>query len=127
MTRLKALEAEWEARFRLEPKLPTAALLTGAMAMACGFGAAMFLLFAIAMHFQHWTLQVAIFTALALALGGVNRYFARQWFKKVEAWSAEREQVRREMEALRAGTDDPKQTTPGISPALSEDGAKGQS
>ena len=107
-TRLKRLEAEWEARFRLEPKLPTSALLTGAMAMACGFGAAMFLMFAIAMHFQRWTPQVAVFTALALALGGVNRYIARQWFKKVEAWSAEREQVLREMAALRAGTGDQK-------------------
>lgn len=100
--RLRELEADWQARFRLQPKLPTSALLTGAMAMACGFGAVMFLMFATAVSFQRWVPQLAIFTVLALALGGLNRYFAWRWFQQVKLWSAEREIVSKELEALRA-------------------------
>jgi len=100
--RLRQLDADWKARFRLQPKLPTSALLSGAMAMACGFGAVMFLMFAFAVSFQRWVPQFVIFTALALALGALNRYAAWHWFEQVKLWSAAREEMLSEIEALRA-------------------------
>jgi len=100
--RLKRLQGEFEARYRLQPKLPSAALLSGATAMACGFGAVMFLMFAWANGFNRWLLQFFIFGGLSLALGLVNRYFARRWFAKVQVWSAERAALLDEIESLRS-------------------------
>lgn len=100
--RLKRLEADFDARYKLQPKLPSSALLTGAMAMACGFGAVMFFMFAWANHFERMVLPLAIFTVLALALGIANRILAKRWFAMVQVWSAEREVVLIEIEALRA-------------------------
>ena len=99
---LADLEAEWDRRFAAQPKLPSSALLTGAVSMACGFGAVMFFGFAWATGFRMWLPQMWIFAGLSLALGLLNRYFARRWFGEVERWSAERVALARELEAARA-------------------------
>lgn len=98
---LEDLEAEWTRRFATQPKLPTSALLTGAVSMACGFGAVMFFGFAWANGFRVWVPQLCIFTALSLGLGLLNRYFARRWFKEIEVWSAEREELARRIRELK--------------------------
>ena len=77
-------------------------LLSGATAMACGFGAVMFLMFAWANGFNRWLPQFFIFGGLSLALGLANRYFARRWFAKVQVWSAERAALLDEIESLRS-------------------------
>ncbi|MBI3830439.1 MAG: hypothetical protein HY291_13045 [Planctomycetes bacterium] len=99
--RLKRLEANFDTRYKYEPKLPSSALLTGAVAMACGFGAVMFFMFAWANHFERWVQPLAIFATLALALGFTNRILAKRWFAMVQVWSAEREALLAEIEALR--------------------------
>lgn len=101
--RLKRLEAEFEARYRHQPKLPSSALFCGALAMACGFGAVMFLMFAYAVSFQRWVPQLLVFGALSLLFGLANRFFARRWFAKVRVWSAERAQLLDEIEHLKKG------------------------
>lgn len=100
--RLAELEAAWEARYRLEPKLPTSALLTGAVAMATGFGTVMFVGFAWATGWpKMFVIHAVVFGVLSLVLGLLNRYFARRWFRSVETWSAERRSLAAELESLR--------------------------
>ncbi|MBE7467164.1 MAG: hypothetical protein HS116_27135 [Planctomycetes bacterium] len=99
--RLAAGQAEFERKFRLEPKLPSSALLTGAVAMATAFGAIMFLMFAWSRKFEDWMGGFYVFTALTLCFGAVNRYLAWRWFKQIEVWSAERQALLAEIEALR--------------------------
>lgn len=99
--RLAAGQAEFERKFRLEPKLPSSALLTGAVAMATAFGAIMFLMFAWSRKFEDWMGGFYVFTALTLCFGAANRYLAWRWFKQIEIWSAERQALLAEIEALR--------------------------
>ncbi|MCW8132221.1 MAG: hypothetical protein KIS92_17875 [Planctomycetota bacterium] len=101
--RLKRLEADFEARYRYQPKLPSSALFSGALAMACGFGAVMFFMFAYANGFQRWVPQMLVFGALSLLFGLANRLFARRWFAKVRVWSSERAQLLDEIEHLKKG------------------------
>lgn len=107
--RLAELEAAWEARYRREPKLPTSALLTGAVAMATGFGTVMFVGFAWATGWPRmFVTHAVVFGVLSLVLGLLNRYFARRWFRSVETWSAERRSLAAELEALREPVSGPR-------------------
>lgn len=107
--RLAELEATWEARYRLEPKLPTSALLTGAVAMATGFGTVMFVAFAWATGWPRmFVIHAVVFGVLSLVLGLLNRYFARRWFRSVETWSAERRSLAAELESLRGPASAPR-------------------
>jgi len=101
--RIAHLEAQWNARFIEQPKLPTSALLTGATAMACGFGAVMFLAFGVVQHFQQPYLNLLIvFGALSLTLGFVNRFLANRWYTSVVVpWSDDRKKAADELEALK--------------------------
>ena len=92
----------WLDKFEEQPKLPTSALLTGAVAMALGFGAIMFLVFAWATQFQStYTIGLAIFSTLSVAMGLTNRLLAKHWFKQVKAWHAERIQAATEIDTLK--------------------------
>jgi hypothetical protein len=102
-TSLDRLEREWAERFALEPKLPSAALLSGAVAMALGFGFVMFLAFAWLHRFpRSYLWGTLIFGTGALAAGLLNRYLAGRWFRQVREWHAQREALRARIEALRA-------------------------
>ena len=104
---LAELEADWRRRFVLQPKLPSSALLAGAVAMALGFGAVMFLAFAAATGFhQGYLVPGVLFASGSLALGLLNRRIARRWFGEVKVWSAEREALQREIESARQGAAD---------------------
>lgn len=95
------LEARWRREFAQQPKLPTSALLTGAVAMALGFGAVMFFMFAMANGFRTWLGHLAWFTGLALAVGLLNRYLANRWFTRVVIpWSQARGELKTRLEAL---------------------------
>ena len=101
--RLADLEREWDARFAQQPKLPSSALLSGAVAMACGFGAVMFFAFAWLRGFQlSYCIWCGIFATLSVALGLFNRMMARRWLRSVEAWSAERKELNAEIAELRS-------------------------
>ncbi|HLX61748.1 MAG TPA: hypothetical protein VKX17_10745 [Planctomycetota bacterium] len=102
-SRLAELEAMWRARFMEQPKLPSSALLTGAVAMALGFGTVLFLIGAIVTHFvSAWTILVSIFGALSLLCGITNRILARRWYRRVVIpWGNERKAMKAEIEALR--------------------------
>jgi hypothetical protein len=94
--RLSALEQHWRERFVAQPKLPTSALLTGAAAMAMGFGAVLFFL-SEKMRPYAW-----IWVALSVSLGLINRLLANRWYKKtVLPWSEERRALKEEIDALR--------------------------
>ena len=100
-TRLAELERIWRERFMKQPKLPTSALLTGAVAMALGFGAVLFLLSA-TMRQHAW-----IWICLSAACGVTNRILANRWYRKVVVpWSDERIAMKAEIDALRV--------TPGV-------------
>ena len=100
--RLQELEATWSRKFMEQPKLPSAALLTGAIAMALGFGAIVFFSFAWATNFRRtYTVGLIIFTTLSLCLGIGNRILARRWFEEVKTWSAERKEAASEIERLK--------------------------
>jgi len=100
--RLNELEMQWTRRFTLSPKLPTAALLSGAVSMALAFGAMLFFAFSWAVRFRAWTFPAGLFLGLSLAAGLFNRWMARRWYRTVEHWDAERRQAEKEIERLRA-------------------------
>lgn len=86
----------WNEKFIQQPKLPTAALLTGALAMAMGFGLVLFMLSAW-MRPHAW-----IWLVLGALAGVVNRLLARRWYKTVVVpWDQERRATRAEIESLR--------------------------
>ncbi len=94
--KLAELEGIWRARFMRQPKLPSSALLTGAFAMALGFGAVLFLLSA-KMRPYAW-----IWIALSATCGLTNRYLANRWYKKdVIPWGDERNALKAQIDALR--------------------------
>jgi hypothetical protein len=98
---LDEMERIWRARFVEQPKLPSSALLMGAVAMALGFGAVLFLLTAKLRPYA-W-----IWIALSVAAGLLNRYYARRWYERdVLPWSEERKALKAEIEAARAGKTD---------------------
>jgi len=101
-TRLFELKKTWAEKYRDQPNLPTSALLTGAVAMACGFGAVMFFAFAWTTNFKsNYVWGTAIFATLSLSMGLLNRFFARRWYEMIKVWHAERVAVQKEMEALK--------------------------
>jgi hypothetical protein len=93
--RLAQLERLWNEKFVQQPKLPTEALLTGALAMALGFGAVLFLLSYKVRHYA-W-----IWIALSIFFGLLNRFFAARWYRRVVIpWDLERRAVAAEMKEL---------------------------
>lgn len=104
---IDALEKIWLERFVYQPKLPSSALLTGAVAMALGFGAVLFLLAAPVRRYA-W-----IFIALSIAFSIVNRVFAKRWYNRVVLpWSAERAAFKARIDALREPCSDSSGNTP---------------
>ena len=96
------LEEQWRARFEKQPKLPTSALLTGAVSMALGFGAMMFLFFWYASKTGAWSYHALVFGGLAVALSLVNRYLAQRWYRHVVVpWSKEREELKARLARMR--------------------------
>jgi hypothetical protein len=90
------LERLWLDKFSRQPALPTAALLSGALAMALGFCAALFLLSA-ALRPRAW-----IWIVLATLCGLLNRWLARRWYRRVVVpWDHERRAVAEELNRLR--------------------------
>jgi len=107
--RLAELENIWRQRFMRQPKLPTSALLTGALAMACGFGAVFFLigLFiaknAMSRFTEKWLILASVFGALAILFGVVNRWLAGRWYKEIVVkWDEERKSLKAEIDSLRS-------------------------
>jgi len=96
--RLADLQRIWNERFIQQPKLPTSALLTGAVSMALAFGFVLFMLSAL-MRRHAW-----IWLVLSLLFGGINRLLARQWYRKVVVpWDQDRRATAAEMEQLQRG------------------------
>ena len=94
--RLAELERRWNTEFAQQPKLPTDALLTGALAMAFGFGAVLFL--ASRWVRPYWW----IWAALALGTGLLNRFLAARWYRNVVIpWDLDRCAVAKEMQELK--------------------------
>lgn len=112
--RLAELEAIWRERFIEQPKLPTSALLTGAIAMALGFGTVLFVIGAILTHYATtWITLVAVFGGLSLCCGIVNRVLARRWYKhKVVPWGDERKATKTRIDELRGDTVKPETLKP---------------
>ena len=105
---LEELEKIWLERFEYQPKLPSSALLTGAVAMALGFGAVLFLLAAPVRRYA-W-----IFIVLSIAFSSTNRVLAKRWYNRVVLpWSAERAAFKSRIDALRASCSDSSGNTPG--------------
>jgi hypothetical protein len=95
--RLAELERRWAAEFSRQPKLPSEALLTGAFAMAFGFGAVLF--YASRWVRPYWW----IWAALALATGLLNRFLAARWYRDVVIpWDLDRCATAKEIQELRA-------------------------
>jgi len=94
--RLKELETLWNQRFIQQPKLPTSALLTGAISMALAFGGVLFALSA-------WMRGYAwIWFVLSAILGIINRLLAKDWYQNtVVPWDRDRRQTHAELQALR--------------------------
>ena len=95
--RLNELEALWNQRFIEQPKLPSSALLTGAVSMALAFGGVLFLLSA-------WMRSYAwIWFVLSGATGILNRLLAKNWYQnEVIPWDRDRRATHAELQALRA-------------------------
>ena len=95
--RLAALERRWKLEFEQQPKLPTQALLTGAVSMAMAFGAVLFLL-------SKWMRGYAwIWIVLSLAMGAINRVLAARWYRnEVIPWDLDRRKTHQEIMELRA-------------------------
>ncbi len=93
--RLAELEQLWNQKFIEQPKLPTSALLTGAVSMAAGFGAVLFFLSPLRAHTWFWV-------CLSLGFGAVNRVLAARWYRRVVIpWDAERRATAQELAVLR--------------------------
>lgn len=94
---LAALERRWAEKFEEQPKLPTSALLTGAVSMALAFGAVLFLL-------SKWMRGYAwIWIVLSIAVGVINRLLAARWYKEVVIpWDLERRSTAQQIQELRA-------------------------
>ncbi len=95
--RLAALEHRWKLEFEQQPKLPTAALLTGAVSMAAAFGFVLFLL-------SHWMRGYAwIWILLSLGFGATNRMLAARWYRdEVIPWDLDRRTTHQEIQELKA-------------------------
>ena len=98
--RLAELERLWNEKFIQQPKLPTSALLTGAVSMAMACGAGLFL-------FSNWLRKYAwIWIVLSVLFGLTNRYFAWHWYNHVVIpWDTERKATYAEMTELRRRAD----------------------
>jgi hypothetical protein len=103
---LAALERRWAERFEEQPKLPTSALLTGAVSMALAFGAVLFLL-------SKWMRGYAwIWIVLSIAAGIINRMLAARWYKEVVIpWDLDRRSTAQQIQELRARTAPPASQT----------------
>ena len=74
--------------------------MSGAFAMALGFGAVLFLLSA-KMRPHAW-----IWIVLSAGLGLINRFLALRWYKReVVPWGDERKALKEEIDGLRGNTD----------------------
>ena len=95
--RLAELERLWAAEFARQPKLPTDALLTGAIAMALGFGAVLF-------YLSHWMRPYWwIWAVLAAGMGFLNRFLAARWYRDVVIpWDLKRRATAHEIQQIRA-------------------------
>lgn len=94
--RLRELEAQWNAEFIQQPKLPTWALLSGALSMALGFGGVLFLLFVQYRHLA-W-----IFFLGSLIIGAIGWRIASRWYRDtVIPWAARRRAAAEEIKALK--------------------------
>ena|GEM_PF-1785316 len=94
--RLAELEKLWNEKFVQQPKLPTSALLTGALSMALAFGAVLFFLF-------KWVRGYAwIWVVLSVVAGLFNRKFAHDWYTHVVVpWDADRRATAAEIASLK--------------------------
>jgi hypothetical protein len=99
--RLAELEGEWNAKFIVgQPKLPSEALLTGAVSMALAFGGVLFAL-SLSMRPYAW-----IWFALSGLCGLINRFLARRWYTRVVLpWDKARRTTIAEIQALRQKRD----------------------
>ena len=94
--RLKELEKQWQAEFIQAPKLPTWALLSGAVSMALGFGGVLFLLFVQYRHLA-W-----IFFVSSLIVGIIGWRIASDWYRNtVIPWDVRRRQMAEEIQTLK--------------------------
>jgi len=96
-SRLAALERRWKLEFEQQPKLPSGALLTGAVSMAAAFGFVLFLL-------SHWMRSYAwIWILLSLGFGAANRMLAARWYRdEVIPWDLDRRTTHQEIQELKA-------------------------
>jgi len=94
--RLRELERQWNAEFVQQPKLPTWALLSGALSMAMGFGGVLFALFVQYRHLA-W-----IWFLMSLITGIIGWRIAARWYRNtVIPWDARRRKAAEEIEALK--------------------------
>jgi hypothetical protein len=94
---LEELERVWRERFSAQPKLPSSALLLGALAMALGFAAAFFFVA------WAWWILGCVFLTLSILAGLLNRLHAKRWYEsEVLPWAAERAALKAEIERLRS-------------------------
>ena len=93
--RLEDLQQSWNERFIQQPKLPTSALLTGALSMALAFGCGLFLL-SVRVRGYAW-----IWLVLSVLMGFLNRILARHWYRHVVIpWDSDRRSTAAEIKAL---------------------------
>jgi len=104
--RLDELERDWKPKFVVaQPKLPSEALLTGAVSMAMAFGGVLFAL-SLSMRPYAW-----VWFAMSGLMGLVNRFLARRWYKHVVLpWDKERRAVLAEIQTLRKKRDEVNQS-----------------
>lgn len=89
------LENLWNEKFIKQPKLPTSALLTGALSMALAFGCVLFIL-AVRVRQYAW-----VWLVLSVATGMLNRFLAGHWYRCVVVpWDIERKATAAEMKVL---------------------------
>jgi hypothetical protein len=94
--RLKELEKQWQAEFIQQPKLPTFALLSGAVSMALGFGGVLFVLFVQYRHLA-W-----IFFVSSLIVGILGWRIASNWYRnEVIPWDARRRETAVQIQQLK--------------------------
>lgn len=94
--RLRELEKQWNAEFIQQPKLPTWALLSGALSMALGFGGVLFSLFVQYRRFA-W-----IWFVLSAIVGFMGWRIAAGWYRDVVIpWDERRRKTAEEIKALK--------------------------